>query len=334
MAYLHAQGVDLTQAGAENSTPSFQNFFGAFPGETISKKANSTEWDPSHTYYWPKGEKSYVDFIGWYGTAQPTVAYAMNNDKKWEATMTWNFTTSFGQTTSNLMYADMAWRYKENVKPATHGSSGATEGVPMLFHHALAQINIKAYVAADNEEDTLSPVMTPDNAASIGNGVTDGNATWTVTIKNAKIGKINSAGTLVLKNVDPGTDAATTQAWTGSWSGTDTAADVTIDNCTVDKVTKADAKDLIAPSCVLPQSLTGVALDFDVEIVTTYSNPNNPNKEVLHFNIPFSAMNSTAWNMNTKYTYYLRIVPNQNKVLFDPALEADWVEVEAGEKII
>lgn len=345
MAYLHAQGEDLTQAGEELTTPKFQNFFGAFPGETISANdtQNPTEWAPSHTYYWPKGEKSYVDFVAWYGTSQPTVVYEMNNNSKWQATMTWNFETTFGQATSNLMYADMAWRFKQNTKAAKYGSSGATEGVPMMFHHALAQINIKAYV--DKDTNTGTGTLTPTNpaAATLQDGVTDGIATWTIKLKNAKISKIHKKGTLTLINEDPGTEK-TENPWSGdTWVASDTADDETIAELTVNKVGKDNAQDWIAPSCVLPQDLVATAttvdadvvLDFDLEITTTYSDPANPNKEVLHFTKKLGAdLGTTAWVKNHKYTYYLRIVPNQNKVLFDPALDADWIEEEATEQVL
>ena len=262
--------------------------------------------------------------------------------------MTWNFTTTLGQATSNLMYADMAWRYKENVKKNEAGDNGywmnsVTEGVPMLFHHALAQINVKAYVSGATT--TGDGTLTPTDAAPIGTGVTDNIASWTVKLTNAKLGKIYSAGKLELTNEDPGT-ASTPKAWTGDWEGTGSAADVTVSELTVTAVTKDGANDFIAASCVLPQDLvtgtgdaaTKVALVFDLDITTTYGTGTSAvtHHEIIPVSINLSDMgtNHTAWNKNTKYTYYLRIVPNQNKVLFDPALEAEWTVTTVGEKEI
>ena len=127
-AYLHAEGIDLNADGSVNGT-SYQNFFGT-DGETISYNGSS-EWAPSHTYYWPKGSKSFVNFIGWYGTdgsaaIDPTIAYAYESGK-YKATMTWNFTSVAGEAGSNLLYADMAWRYKQNNNPATYHLDGVTE---------------------------------------------------------------------------------------------------------------------------------------------------------------------------------------------------------------
>ncbi len=316
-AFMHAEGVDII-GGADQGT--FQNFFGA-DGETISANdpVNATEWAPSHTYYWPKGTVSYVNFVGWYGTdgtnpVAPTVSYAYASSK-WTATMTWNFTApAVGQTGNNLLYADMAWRYKENASGTYGVSKNVSEGVPMLFHHALAQINVKAYA-----ESGSSPALT----AGSGN-VTDGIATWAITLKNVKITPVNKAGTLTLTNEDPGTNK--TQAWTGEWTGSDTAGDFAAADYTVDKVTKATAGDFIAATCVLPQTLgASVVLSFDMQIVTSYA-AGQSNTEIIPVSIKLNDMGTAAWEQNHKYTYYIKVVPNQNKVLFDPALDAAWIE--------
>ena len=327
-AYLHAEGIDLNPDGTVNGT-SFQNFFGA-DGETISvdDETNPTEWAPSHTYYWPKGSKSFVNFIGWYGTdgtnaINPTITYAYDGTaSKYKATMVWDFTTTAGEAGTNLLYADMAWRFKQNNDPATYGVSGASEGVPMLFHHALAQINVKVYVDGTN--------------LTAGTGtVEDTNATWTIALESPKITPVYNAGTLTLTNEDPGT-TATVQAWTGSWAGSGNAGDIAASNLNVDKITKATANTLFNATCVLPQTIdTDVVLTFNMRITTTYKNdPANPNVELIPISIKLNDMGTTEWAQNTKYTYYLKIVPSQNEVLFDPALEADWTEVEGTEQTI
>ena len=327
-AFLHAKGVEVTNAGL--STSAFQNFFPE-AGETISPNNTTapTEWAPSHAYYWPKDASSFVNFVGWYGTdgtnaVDPTISYAYDaTEAKWTAKMNWTFSTTLGQAGSNLLYADMAWRYKENDDTPMYGvSTNVAEGVPMLFHHALAQINVKAYAESKGE--------TGMTALTAGEGtVTDGVATWTIKFDNAKITPIYANGELELTNADPGTNK--TQAWTGEWVGTDTTAgDVEVADYTVDDVTKATAGDVIAPSCVLPQSLTDVVLSFDLDITTTYTG-NLKHHEIIPVSIKFSDMGTSAWEQNHKYTYYIKVVPSQNKVLFDPALDAAWIEVEGGE---
>ena len=325
-AYLHAEGIDLNADGTVNGT-SFQNFFGA-DGETISvdNATTPTEWAPSHTYYWPKGTKSFVNFIGWYGKdgsgaeSTPTITYAYDGTaSKYKATLVWDYTSVAGNSTSNLLYADMAWRFKSNKNPAKYGVSGASEGVPMLFHHALAQINVKAYA---------------DGTVLTG-AVEDANASWTIVLENPKITTVYNAGTLTLTNEDPGT-AATEQEWTGSWAGTGSTGNITASNLNVDKITKETANTLFNATCVVPQTIgADVLLTFNMRITTTYkTNPANPNVELIPVSIKLNDMGTTAWALNTKYTYYLKIVPSQSVVLFDPALEDDWSEVEGTEQTI
>ncbi len=350
-AFLHAVGVDLNTDGSFKDSKTYQEFFGA-TGETISpydgsnaiianptkETANVSYWAPSHEYYWPKHEKSYVNFVGWYGTdgtdaVDPNIAYAYDGTaSKWTATMTWTWdSTTVGENGANLLYADMAWRYNSNPA-ATYGlnglSSGYNKGVPMLFHHALAQINVKAYAAAATAESG-EPANT---ALTAGSGtVTDNNATWTIVLDNVKITPVNKAGTLALTNADPASN--TTQAWTGNWAATDTAGDLEAADFTVQKVTKATAEDVYAATCVMPQTIGAtVVLSFDLDITTDYGDEQN--HEIIPISIKLNDMGTTAWEKNTKYTYYLQINPSQKRVRFDPALEADWTEATTVDQTI
>ena len=176
-AYMFGEGV------LENGSMKPQDFFGA-NGETITWNANAKEWAPSHDYYWPKSAKSYVNFFSWYDsstTAGPTVG---------NGTMSWTNRTI--GTGDNIMYADPAWHFQKNTNPATYGNDGVTEGVPTLFHHALAQVVFNAY-ATKVESDV---------------------ATWTIKLTDITIGKIYNQGTLSLTSTEP---AATSFNVKGSW---------------------------------------------------------------------------------------------------------------------
>ena len=327
-AYLHAEGIDLNANGTVNGT-SFQNFFGT-DGETITWNSTAKEWAPSHVYYWPKGAQSFVNFVGWYGVdgtgadTAPTITYAYDGTaSKYKATLVWNYTSVAGNSASNLLYADMAWRFKANNINPQYGVSGASEGVPMLFHHALAQINVKAY--AEGTNDLPLSKGTGDDAGKI----MDTNAKWDITLKNVKITPVYTAGTLTLTNVDPGT-TATTQAWTGSWSGTGSAGNLTFGSVyKLVEVSKLTAGDVIDATCVLPQALasSSVVLSFDMDIVTTYADDIS-NREIISISIPLSDFGTSNWVQNHKYTYYVKFVPSQNSVLFDPALDQAWTETE------
>ena len=328
-AFLHAEGVDLNANGTvKTGATDYQEFFGD-SGETISWNSTNKEWAPSHTYYWPKGTQSFVNFAGWYATTgiTPTVSYTYTNSK-WTATMNWSFSNStVGETGKNIMYADMAWRYQSNAD-AKYKLDGVTEGVPMLFHHALAQINVKAYAYGNTAALT---------AGTTAGTVTDGTATWTITLTNVKITPVYTAGTLSLTNADP--VEKKTQAWTGTWAGSGDAGDLErTGSVAVDQIAKptvgTTTGDVIAATCVLPQTIGAtVKLSFDVNIHTAYS-AGQSNDEVIHKDILLNTMGTNAWAMNTKYTYFLKVVPSQSKVLFDPALEADWASVPSEDQAI
>ena len=350
-AFLHAEGVDLLDAAhsyAVNGT-TYQEFFGE-AGETISPYnssntviANPTTatdnvsyWAPSHEYYWPKSTHSFVNFVGWYGTdgsaaVDPDIDYTYDSEaSKWTASMTWDWdVTAVGEAGANFLYADMAWRYNDNPAAAYHLNglaSGYNKGVPMLFHHALAQISVKAYAAAATAAsgEPANATLSAGTGANAGK-ITDGNAIWTIQLTDVEINPIYTAGTLALTNADPG--STTAQAWTGDWSGTGTAGALSASDFNLVQVTKDDATDVIAATCVLPQTLGAtVMLNFKLDITTEYASGSNEpeNHEIIPFSIKLNDMGTTSWAKNTKYTYYLQINPSQKRVRFDPALEADW----------
>ena len=352
-AFLHAEGIDVDENGDVITTgtgkPSYQEFFTS-NGETISPYDESDDiianpttatttvsyWAPSHEYYWPKGAESFVNFVGWYGTdgsnaVDPVVGYEYNTTtNKWTATMTWNYTASTGSAGTNILYSQMAWRYNDNPAASYkfNGLSSSYKGVPMLFKHALAQINVKAYASGDN--------LTAGTDV-----ITEGSlCTRVITLENVKITPVLLAGELVLTNEDPET-ATTPKAWTGDWAalGSATATDLVAANKIVDQVAQGSAEDVFAATCVIPQDLgSTVVLSFDVRIVTTYTTGGARHEELLHKEISLSdttnGFGTDEWEMNHKYTYYVKILPAQNEVRFDPALDAVWVEETPVEKEI
>ena len=347
--FLHAEGIDVDNTGAIITTgtgkPSYQEFFTA-SGETISPynssdaiidnpttaTGNVAYWAPSHDYYWPKGTHSYVNFVGWYGTdgtnaVNPTIEYTWNTPtaNKWNAKMTWNITgTTAGTAGANYLYSDMAWRYNENPTSQYHlnGLGSSYKGVPMLFHHALSQIIVKAYASGTN--------LTAGNDV-----ITEGSlCTRVITLENVKITPVILASNLVLTTADP--ESNTTSQWTSSLTNSAAATDLNINNKIVDQVTKDDAEDVLAATCVIPQELgTSVVLSFDVRILTTYTTGGAQHQELLHKEITLNTdFQTAAWEQNHRYTYYVNILPAQSEVLFDPAIDAAWVETGTTEKEI
>ena len=275
-AYLHAEGYESVT----------QDFFGV-AGETITKQ--DSYWYPSHPYYWPKSNLSYVNFVSWYdknGSGPTSVS---------ETRMDWTNRTIAHN--DDIMYADEAWRFF-NDSPS----------VPVLFHHALAQVKFQARLSEASE----------------------GGTSWTVTISNLQVSNVHKTGSLSLYNSDPAT-SYTNNAWTNAagnaapvWTQTEAVDTLRhVGSYTLDASTKV----LMNTRTVLPQSTFGMVLSFDYTINTTYSQ-NNPIHSVSEsatasINL-YNDFRIYTWDMNTRITYTIVINPKTNKITFDPCLAESW----------
>lgn len=309
-AFLHAEGYDAAQ-----------NMFGE-GGETISAytsghaiTTNASEvayWAPSHDYYWPKGESSYINFVGWYDKRGIAPTEATETSLKWNG-----YTVA---TTDNLLFADEAWRYKANPDANKYGYNGIEKGVPMLFHHALAQLCIEAKVT-----ETTLPNVTG------GNGL--GNTYWEVTLSDIHLAGVYNTGNLVLTNAAPDGTGSATKEWSGSW--TSTGSTTTINMVAISTpLDKTDATTVLAMQSVLPQTVTNdIVLSFDYNI-DTYFNTTRYAQEKIHASIKLNDVNAvtgpiSSWEMNKKITYTITINPVTTTIKIDPAM-VDWVTETGG----
>lgn len=286
-----------------------QDFFGT-TGEIIKWNATAKEWAPSHDYYWPKDAASYVNFFSWYDSSTTAGPAVTNGTMKWENRVI--------GTGDNIMYADPAWHFQKNTNPATYGLNGVSQGVPTLFHHALAQVEFRAY------------------ATKV---AVDGLLNWTIELKDIAIGEIYNQGTLELTSTEP---AATALNQKGTWNGTP-AWTVSGDKGSLspdDATLTATPTAFLENQSVLPQSLTNVNISFKLYITTNYT-AGQTNREIITCSIPLAAGTSdnpgfgtASWALNTKYIYTIKVVPGENRVLFDPAVESEWTTVNVTEKIL
>lgn len=304
-AFLHAAGY----------TSETQNMFGA-AGETITpwqsdgstaatSEANVSYWAPSHDYYWPKDASSYVNFVAWYDAKNTAPTTATETSLSWE-----NYEVL---TTDNLLFADEAWHYKKNTDNAaqyTDPTDKVTSGVPMLFHHALAQLCIKAKVKKASE----------------------GNTAWDVTLSDISLAGVYNKGTLTLTNTEPSASTFnTTVPWTvtgGNWSPTGNTSSVTMSDVTTPLTTTA--VDVLKMQNVLPQTVTDdVVLNFKYNISYKYNGTEYAHEKItaaVQLNSITDAI--SVWEMNKKITYTITINPETTTIRIDPAM-VEW-EPQAG----
>ena len=243
------------------------------------------------------------------------------------------------------MYADPVWRQKANNNTPAYGKDGVTQGVPTLFHHALAQVRFQF------KQNTLSRVDTKNTSNS---------TFWVVKVKNITIpaSTLKMNGTLSLtaaKNATAWTPpsnliwgaAASPAYWATSGIFLANAVNSTGIELTDSPVTfsKTDqmADEYIT---VLPQEIgNSFLLNFDIEIETKYgatasgaSSAAHVSTETIHVKdfasggaivkdngIQLNLLTTIGsyWQMNKKYTYIFNIDPSTSTILYDPAV-ADW----------
>ena len=312
-AFLHAEGYDETQ---DMFTSSGETIYAYTDGDAVTTTSSEVAyWAPSHDYYWPKGTSSYINFIGWYDNDNTMPSTASENQLVWTDYVV-------DEVDDNLLYAEEAWHYKATPDPAEYHKDGSvSKGVPMLFHHALAKLCIKAKVSDTTKENVTG-------------GAALGNTTWDVTLSNISLAGVYSQGTLTLTNTEPSGTTAATNDWTATWASTGTAAPISM-NAISTPLTQSEV-DVLAMRTVLPQEVTSsMILSFDYNIITKFNGTEYAH-EKIHASIPLSSFEVTLggndgidrWNMNKKITYTIIINPVTTTIKIDPAM-VDWI-IETG----
>lgn len=306
--FLHAEGVNETQ-----------DFFGQ-NGETITWDATNKEWTPSHVYYWPKSANSYINFVSWYGQEGQT---ALAPATWTETSLSWVMDGSTAAKTvgpkANIMFADVAWRYNQNPS-AYYGSNFAAayqveEGVPTLFHHALAQVRFMAKATATTEANSST--------------------TWNVYVDNFRVTNVRKTGSLTMVNSDLTTTG--TRAWKSMdgenqvdpyWVVPTTeyaAADTLSHTSRVNVYPAGTAVSVMNTRSVIPQGTEDMVMLFDCVIRTNYSVDRYVEEIVpVSINISDFSNDISSWDMNHRITYTVNINPITGNILFEPALTDGW----------
>ena len=274
---------------------------------------DGTNWTTRTPYYWPLNGT--VDFIAYYpADVVPNITYDYDGGD------TYTY-TNYEVDDVDLMYADKAIRYSENIR--TYGFTG----VPTLFRHALAKVNFKvknAYTA-----ETENPAIT-----------------YAIIVNSITLNVYNK-GTVTLKNAVTANDATATH---GTWSEEDgddvwTPTDVNAfeelswaDNTLV--LTDGTAKDYATRTqYVLPQTLVAgkqdITVDYDViqyHVVTDATTGTKTTTQIGRNNYSVTKdlrnLTLTSWEMNKNITYTISISAQSNQIFFDPYVD-DWSTEDA-----
>lgn len=355
-AYIHAAQADGTVAAPAA-------FFNAGTGNVEAIKWDDTnkEWAPAHPYYWPKSPKSSLSFFSWYDFtgANPTVTYTADGGT---ATLAW--ADRAVALKDNVLYADAAYHFRNNDQ-ASHKLDGVSEGVPTLFHHALAKVRFTVKAKIVEKEDTKN----------------SGYKTfWKVTLADVALssGTIKSKGTLSLTQTSS-TSNNTVVGWTlpansiwGAPTGTQAFLTANLGNVAGSGIFDTDVArgaEVLTTTAVtltgdnymddnyftvLPQDVAaGVTLTFKYTVETRYGNSdfdsaavvsvetiniNDYGPSVANLGAPYTdtgiQLNNIGsspivrWQMNHRYVYNIIIDPETSTILYDPAVE-DWAAEES-----
>ena len=285
--YLHAEGV----AGV-------QDFFGA-AGETITKTdvgGGEYNWLPSHIYYWPKHNGSYVNFVSWYDNGTPAPAVT-------ETSITWTNRTV--GTDDNILVANKAWYQKANVQ------NYFTPGVPTLFKHLLAKVTVRA--KSTIESKTVGDVETA----------------WTLKISDFQLHNVYTSGSLSLTNTTPPADSESLKIteWTGDWTITGTTTDVPGPAGST-TLGASDYTNVVAMRSVLPQAVADIYMSFKYEVTTTTTNSVTHSTHTFTESVDVAnlALNTFTgytgdWVMNKIITYNININPETGAIVIIPVAD-------------
>lgn len=263
--------------------------------ETVS--LNGGEWKPARTYYWPKSGS--IDFISYSPQAISDFVTVEEETIKIDDYVVEH------ESTVDVMYADKAIGCTDNVETYFY------EGVPTLFHHALAKININVKTSYDEK------VMVEG----------EDETSWEITVKKLDIQNYYNTGSVELALDE---DDAWELPAGAVWANDGKAVDEQEFDLPEDATISVDSKAFVEDYFVLPQDLDAEqTIEIVVDIVTNLPNGNTITETGVKLTASMSTETFTAWQMNKDITYDLIITPAAGPydepiaILFDPAVK-DW----------
>jgi len=256
--------------------------------EEVSYNASTNKWKPASTYYWPKNNT--VDFICYY-------PYGMSEISITQTGISYkNFDVASNQI--DVMYADKAAGYCDNVDEVEDDATSGYNGVPAFFHHALAKVSVIVSLAYNHKEEA------------------DGTITdWTVSLNGISLNGFYKAGDCNLALASSPTtgiiswekpvDAEGYHVWTNDGTVTDQAGTVPSGN-----LATGNEYEVISEFFVLPQTLVNGVQTVTVDLtVKTKRNGADFLSETFSKTANLYLDTLPAWQINQKTVYNLVISP-------------------------
>ena len=282
--------------------------------ERISYNAADGIWRPSTTYYWPKGVT--IDFQGFYpyglsgvGVSRDKITYTGHDVEASQL---------------DVMYSDKSVGYGDNPDGTGKGIDGSN-GVPIIFHHALSKVTVLAKLAFDRLEEEDGTVYEWElvvNKASMNDFYKKGGAEFTLA---------SSPSEGIVSWVKP-MDLDSNRVWTNDGSRTSKSVTGPI-------TVKGEEPVVVIPEFfTLPQALDSLGFRQTISVDFTVVTKRN-GKEYLSENLTRTARlyleEIPAWEINHKVFYTLFFTPidlgpsgRPSVITFDPAVE-DWDVITA-----
>ena len=262
--------------------------------QKVSYTSAQNVWKPEGTtYYWPKTGS--IDFICYApytsdGISAPAPAISENSI----AYPDWDVAAN---PAVDVMYADKAPGLSNNVTTYYYN------GVPTLFHHALAKVSFRIRAAYLDKTD-------PDTGTK---------TRWEVTVNSIGVGNVFTKGSLDLSlNADGKTwDKPAENVWAHTNNPAD-KTDINLDVTGIGGLLTTGISELNSGMLVLPQNLDeGQVLNMNLTI-KTYHDINDGNGEKLFLTetaVPVSTNISggtlTKWGMNKNIIYTFILAPSK-----------------------
>ena len=272
----------------------------------------------NETYFWPT--QGHLDFISYapYNSDATSSAVPKISDNDVQQTLKYEGFKVDATQPVDLLYSDKAMQQTANT--VNYGFTG----VPTLFHHALAKMNImvKAF-RLDNRNES------PDAVTS-----------WSVTIHKITLKNIYDEGNLTMATSNVHDSGATTVKWHNTmtavpydvWSNTSSTVSKawTCDQVltTVARTYGAGTADVAQNYFVLPQALTvgvqQIVIDYSITTTAPGGQSGTTEYSVTKDLSDFPAV--PAWEQGKNITYTIDIDPAGDEIHFAPAV-VDWENV-------